>query len=256
MDTATLMSLVGLLLFVRIVSFFVLYIIWSYLRNKLLAMQTLKDELIKELIMALVPLTLLSDLLYIDIGPLKREFAITIHFTRLAIAQYFFVLLLIISVVRYFIIFHGPHIDLIEDKTVVIISRTISLGWALVALILESLNQDLLKRPFFLRLTGKNPNYQTENYVKTLEFIVVLDIIVIVFVHVRIEIYKRMGNVYPSESYKLGTVRTTVTIIIICGLILTSMNYFTLFCYLDGKIDILLTCKYSCINCYSYFHDL
>ena len=229
MDTV-LTSLFGLLLFVRLISFFMLYIIWSYLKNKVLAMQTLKDELIKEVIMALVPLTLSTDLLYIDIGPLKMEFAVTIYCTRLAINHYFFALLLLISVVRYLIIFHGPYIDLMEDKTVVKISRTISLIWALVALLFEIITQDLFKRPFFLKLTGEeSPNFAPQTYVKTFAFITILDIIVIAFVHIRIEIYKRMGNVYPSESYKSGTVRAIVIILIICGLLLTSMITTSLF---------------------------
>jgi len=39
----------ALLLFIRGFSFLLFYIIWNYLKQKELAMQTLKDELIKEL---------------------------------------------------------------------------------------------------------------------------------------------------------------------------------------------------------------
>ena len=128
MATAKLI-LFGLLFVIRIISFLLLYIIWRYLRNKALAMQTLRDEMIKELIISLIPLTLSSDLLYSDIGPMPKEFALFIMYTRVALAQYFFMQVLIVTLVRYLIIFHGPYIDSIEDRVIVNFFRIVSIVW-------------------------------------------------------------------------------------------------------------------------------
>lgn len=104
MDT-TKLSLFGLLFVIRGISFLTLYIIWSYLRNKAPAMQTLRDEMIKELIISIVPLMSIKDLLHVGISPIPKEFAIFISYTRLALAQYFFMQVLIVTLVRYLIIF-------------------------------------------------------------------------------------------------------------------------------------------------------
>ena len=104
MDT-TKLCLLGLLFVIRGISFLMLYIFWSYLRNKAPAMQTLRDEMIKELIISLIPLMSIRDLLHFGISPISKEFALFISYTRLALAQYFFMQVLIVTLVRYLIIF-------------------------------------------------------------------------------------------------------------------------------------------------------
>ena len=201
MDT-TKLSLFGLLIIIRSLSFLTIYIIWSYLRNKPLAMQTLRDEMIKELIISLIPLTLSSDLLYIDIDPIPKEFALFLKYARVALAQYFFMQVFIVTLIRYLIIFHGPLIDSIEDQMVVNFSRMFSIIWVFVTCLYSVFSHDLTKGPAFL------------------PFVLVLDIIVIIFVYVRIEIYKRQDQHYTFASYNLGTIRTLVVITIFCGLLL------------------------------------
>ena len=63
----------------------------------------------------------------------------------------------------------------------------------------------------------------------TLYFIVNLNVIVIIFVYIRIEIYKRMGNSYPLDGYTLGSVRKTVSVIIILGLLVIMRLNISLF---------------------------
>ena len=220
MDT-TKLSLFGLLFVIRSISFLMLYIIWSYLRNKPLAMQTLRDEMIKELIISLIPLTLSSDLLYSDIGPMPKEFALFLMYTRVALAQYFFMQVLIVTLVRYLIIFHGPYIDSIEDQKVVNYFRIVSIVWVFLTCLHVAFSQDLTKGPDFLALTGKlSENVDAPNSFFTLHFLLVLDIIVMIFVYVRIEIYKQMDQRYTFVSYNLRTIRTVVSVAIICGLLL------------------------------------
>ena len=222
---ATKLGLYGLLFAIRSISFLMFYIIWSYLRKKALAMQTLRDEMIKELIISLIPLTLSTDLLNIDIGPISKEFALFLTYTRVALAQYFFMQVLIVTLIRYLIIFHGPVIDSIEDQKVVNFSRMFSTIWVFVTCLYSGLFQDFTKTHGFLAMTGQRqssekidtPNQSAPN---TLQFVLVLDIIVIIFVYVRIEIYKQKDPLYTFASYNLRTIRTVVGITIICVLFL------------------------------------
>ena len=221
MDTAKL-SLLGLLFVIRGISFFVIYVIWSYLKNKAPAMQTLRDEMIKELIISLIPLMLSSDLLHIGISPIPKEFALLLSYTRVALAQYFFMQVLIVTLVRYLIIFHGPLIDSIEDQKIVNFSRLFSFIWVFQTCLYTVLSQDITKGPDFLELTGQLEslkNMDTPNSFFTLHLIVVLEIIAIVFVYGRIEIYKQRDQNDSFVSYNLGMIRTVVGIAIICGLL-------------------------------------
>ena len=216
---ATKLGLYGLLFVIRSISFLMLYIIWSYLRNKALAMQTLRDEMIKELIISLIPLTLSSDLLYIDICPISKEFALFLIYTRVALAQYFFMQVLIVTLIRYLIIFHGPLIDSIEDQTVVNFSRLFSTIWVFVTCLYSGLFQDFTKTHDFLAMTGQPQSSETidpHNSSITLQFVLVLNIIVIIFVYVRIEIYKQKDPLYIFAIFNLRTLRTVVGITIIC----------------------------------------
>ena len=216
---ATKLGLYGLLFVIRSISFLMFYIIWSYLRKKALAMQTLRDEMIKELIISLVPLTLSSDLLYIDICPISKEFALFLIYTRVALAQYFFMQVLIVTLIRYLIIFHGPHIDSIEDQTVVNFSRLFSTIWVFVTCLYSGLFQDFTKTHDFLAMTGQRQSSEkidTHNSLITLQFVLVLNIIVIIFVYVRIEIYKQKDPLYIFAIFNLRTIRTVVGITIIC----------------------------------------
>ena len=222
MDT-TKLSLLGLLFVIRGISFLMLYIIWSYLRNKAPAMQTLRDEMIKELIISLIPLMSIRDLLHFGISPISKEFALFISYTRLALAQYFFMQVLLVTLVRYLIIFHGPLIDSIEDQIVVNLSRLFSFIWVFNTCLYTVLSEDITKYPDFLEMTGQLESLKImdTHFLSffTLHLIVVLDIIVIIFVYGRIEIYKQRDQNYTFTGYNFGTIRTLVGISIICGLL-------------------------------------
>ena len=252
MDTAKL-SLLGLLFVIRGLSFFVLYVIWSYLKNKAPAMQTLRDEMIKELIISLIPLMLSSDLLHIGISPIPKEFALLLSYTRVALAQYFFMQVLIVTLVRYLIIFHGPYIDSIEDQIVVNFFRIVSMVWVFLTCFYIVLSQDLTKGPDFLALTGKlSENVDAPNSFFTLHFILVLDIIVMIFVYVRIEIYKQKDQKCTFASYNLRTIRTVVGVAIICGLLLIfRINIAEFYANFNNSIERLLyhiIVHFLCLN--------
>ena len=115
MDTEKILFLVILFL-IKGMGLFLLYIIWSYLKSKTPAMETLMDEMIKELIMALILFTITIDFEYIVLEPVSKELSDVITFLKLGIRQYFLMQLLIVTIIRYLIIFHGPMIDLIIDR--------------------------------------------------------------------------------------------------------------------------------------------
>ena len=95
----------------------------------------------------------------------------------------------------------------------------------------EFFNEDLSNSPSVSILTGENPYLMTTKHTPlgTLYFIVNLNVIVIIFVYIRIEIYKRMGNSYPLDGYTLGSVRKTVSVIVILGLLVIMRLNISLF---------------------------
>ena len=79
----------------------------------------------------------------------------------------------------------------------------------------------MTKGPDFLALTGKlSENIDAPNSFFTLHFLLVLDIIVMIFVYVRIENYKQMDQKYTFASYNLRTIRTVVVFVIFSVLLL------------------------------------
>ena len=115
MDTEKIIFLVILYL-LKGIGLFLFNIIWSYLQSKTPAMKTLMDEMIKELIIALIHATFTDEFEHIGLEPNSKEKAYVITFLKFGIRQYFLMQLLIVTIIRYLIIFHGPMIDLIIDR--------------------------------------------------------------------------------------------------------------------------------------------
>ena len=146
-----------LLFCIRFLSLSLFFMIWSYLRNKSLNMQTLKDEMIKEVIWSSLPMTIGNDLVCIGIGPIPKVMAIFIIYTRNVMAVYFFLQIFVAVMVKYGIIFYGSYIALIEDRAIVKFSRiTCSVGAILfnVGHLVEAV--DVTKTSNFLALTTDN----------------------------------------------------------------------------------------------------
>ena len=86
------------------------------MKSKPMAMQTLMDEMVKEFIIALTLLIFATDLELVGFEPASKEMAFTIVLLKFVFGQYFFMQVLIVTVIRYLIIFHGPLIGLIIDR--------------------------------------------------------------------------------------------------------------------------------------------
>jgi hypothetical protein len=201
--------------------------IWSYLRNKSLNMQTLKDEMMKEVIWSSLPMTIANDLVCIGVGPIPKVMAIFVIYTRKVMAAYFFLQIFVTVVVKYGIIFYGSYIALIDDRAIVKFSRiSCSVGAILfnVGLLVEA---DVTKNPNFLALTTgmhqKGPDFVL-NENKIVYVLVIIDLIAVILVHIKIEIYKReeiLAGLHWSE-YTIDARRKVVGVIFISALLVLS----------------------------------
>ena len=220
--------------------------IWSYLRNKSLNMQTLKDEMIKEVIWSSLPMTIANDLVCIGIGPIPKDMAIFIIYTRKVMAAYFFLQIFVTVIVKYGIIFYGSYIALIEDGAIVIYSRiTCSIG-AILFNIGHLVEADLTKTSNFLALTtGMHQKFTDSNLNenKILYFLVIIDLIAVILVHIKIEIYKRdenLAGLHWSE-YTIDTRRKVVGVIFISALLILSRYISPLGNHIDRLMQYTIT---------------
>ena len=127
-------------------------------------MQTLKDEMIKEVIWSSLPMTIGNDLVCIGIGPIPKVMAIFIIYSRNVMAVYFFLQIFVAVMVKYGIIFYGSYISLIEDRAIVNYSRiTCSVG-AILFNVGHLVEADVTKNSNFLALiTGTHQKFTNSN---------------------------------------------------------------------------------------------
>ena len=190
-------------------------------------MQTLKDEMIKEVIWSSLPMTIANDLVCIGIGPIPKDMAIFIIYTRKVMAAYFFLQIFVTVVVKYGIIFYGSYIALIEDRAIVKFSRiTCSVG-AILFNIGHLSEADVTKNSNFLALTTGMHQKWTDlvlNENKIVYVLMIIDLIAVILVHIKIEIYKRgenLAGLHLSE-YTINTRRKVVGVIFISVLLILS----------------------------------
>ena len=201
--------------------------IWSYLKNKSLNMQTLKDEMMKEVIWSSLPMTIANDFVCIGIGPIPEVIATFVIYTRKIMAAYFFLQIFATVMVKYGIIFYGSYIALIEDRAIVKYSRiTCSVG-AILFNVGHLVETDVTKNSNFLALTtGMHQKFtdSTLSENKILYVLVIIDLIAVILVHIKIEIYKReeISAGLNLSEYTINTRRKVVGVIFISTLLIFS----------------------------------
>ena len=219
------------------------FIIWRYLENKSPAMQTLKDEMVKEIIYAITLMSIITDvtMVCIGIGPIPIEIVTVIIYTRRAMAVYFFVQVLIAVIVKYLIIFHGRYLDLISDQTVVRWSRIICCIWAFWSIFYDMLTEDITESPILkAMLTGEDINmedlktYEVKNK-NLINLLAIVDIIAILIVYAQIEFYK-----ITDGNYTFGTLRKAVCGIIFFGLLIFFRLYSSFYNQMDKLIQYII----------------
>ena len=96
---------------------------------------------------------------------------------------------------RYLSIFHQALLNSIDERFVIIITRTVIGSISLIMPLLV----DISKSPPFLFLTDQNPGEGIKNQDRHFRFLVLFEVLLIIFVLLRVEIYKRSSEV-PIQS--------------------------------------------------------
>ena len=62
-------------------------------------------------------MTFSTDIIHMGLEPVSREKAFVILFLKFGLGQFLFMQVLMVTIVRYLIIFHGPIINSINDRS-------------------------------------------------------------------------------------------------------------------------------------------
>ena len=172
-------------------------------------------------------MTIANDLVCIGIGPIPKDMAIFIMYTRKVMAAYFFLQIFVTVMVKYGIIFYGSYIALIEDRVIVKFSRITCIVGAILFNIGHFVEVDLTKNSTFSALTTGMHEKWTDlvlNENKIVYVLVIIDLIAVILVHIKIEIYKREENLAGLHwsEYTIDTRRKVVGVIFISALLILS----------------------------------
>ena len=183
--------------------------------------------MMKEVIWSSLPMTIANDLVCIGVGPIPKVMAIFIIYTRNVMAVYFFLQIFVAVMVKYGIIFYGSYIDLFEDRAIVNVSRiTCSVG-AILFNVGHLVEADVTKTSNFSALTTGMHQKLTDFVLhenKIVYVLIIIDLIAVILVHIKIEIYKReeiLAGLNWSE-YTINTRRIVVGVIFISTLLIFS----------------------------------
>ena len=164
------------------------YLIWKYLNKKALGMQTILDQMIKDIIqvmlIAFIP-TVLASIKIVE-KPYNHYIAIAIgmsrYFVVLSLGWQFFVTM----VIRYLSVFNQSVLNIVDEVNVI---RTTRLFVGIMSLISTLFSQDYENGFVYAYLMNKEVSKEVSK-LKALKFCLVVNLIVLVLVQVKIEIYK------------------------------------------------------------------
>ena len=205
--------LIFLLMQARMVSMVLLAIIFTYLRKKTLAMHTIFDDMIQDLILGGIACGTLTDFATIGFGPLPLSIAIFIYCSQILTVQFWFMQIFSTFLIRYLYIFHFNLINMFKDEVIHLVSRTFCLLWAIYSLTYEVMSEDVYQNDYVQNMAYDNKVSLEEEYhndVTMTKIVVFLNIVFIAFVYIRIEMYK--WQFLPSGSYSKTTMRATLAL--------------------------------------------
>ena len=217
----------------------ILVLIWKYLKNKPLGMQTLLDSMIRDCILIVAPNLITSNLMFIKF---KEEYShetamILIKTNQLAMMAWFLQVFVTVTI-RYLSIFHQGILNEIKGSIIVVLSRII-VGTSALGLTLGG--------PQYVFLTGKS--YESEKAPKARIFAALLlaNLILALFVQIRIELLNRklkaqLPYINPSQARSKNTLKNKFRYSAVVGIIflLISLDYvFSLDSVDDGTLRTL-----------------
>ena len=181
----------------------ILILIWKYLRNKPLGMQTLFDSMIKDYILIVFANFISSNLIFIKFkDEYSHETAMTLIKIQTCVAVAMFLQIFIALIIRYMSIFHQGYLNDFKDSVIVFISRIFVGISAVVISILEDSGEGGAQYVF---LTGKAFDPVKAPKLVIFKAILLANFVLVIFVQVRIELLNRRLNSqlpYLSSSQK------------------------------------------------------
>ena len=194
-------------LILLIISFCIYYIIKRYLNNKPLGMQTILDQVVKDLINTLIVYDIL---IWLYFGVKYTNQFIGHHLSLIAVlcckfTNFAVVMQIIISVVlRYFYVFHQNILNLFEDSKIILMSRSL-LG--IVCLIVTLTEVPKAKyRHDYISLMQQEKSKQNDIDNDDIIIVLILGLIITIFVQIRIELFKKMvDSKSESNQMEIGT---------------------------------------------------
>ena len=181
----------------------ILILIWKYLRNKPLGMQTLFDSMIKDYILIVFANFISSNLIFIKFkDEYSHEIAMTLIKIQTCVAVAMFLQIFIALIIRYMSIFHQGYLNDFKDSVIVFISRIFVGISAVVISILEDSGEGGAQYVF---LTGKAFDPVKAPKLVIFKAILLANFVLVIFVQVRIELLNRRLNSqlpYLSSSQK------------------------------------------------------
>ena len=215
--------LIIILVIIRLVSFIVTGIIYSYLKRKSPGMKTVLDELVQELIIGAIITSLLADIVTCGVGPVPVQLAVFFSGFWVVLclsAQYWFMQIFVTFLVRYLYIFHATTINVFSDHVILVGSRLICITWMCLTCLYDYINKDLenTRLVMYINFMTNGPNEQ-DYYLDDvsanvfIQYIICIDLVFIVFITVRIELY----NLTEQISISKGNIRLIVGLLLIIG---------------------------------------
>ena len=211
--------IIGILIFIRLISLTAQRIIYAYIKRKSPGMKTVFDEITQDLIIGGIAASLTSDLAHCGFGPLNVNTAVFIVFVQRFTAQFWFMQIFITFLVRYLCIFHPEVINSVLDKAILASSRLCCFFWAFSTSVYDFTHHDFSKLQHVQYMLHEDEVSEVNNNVSqvSLQGIIIVDLLFIAFVMLRIELYK--WNIPGGElAVSKGTIRITIGIFVIIGI--------------------------------------
>ena len=188
-------------------AFLIFYLVWKYLNNKPLGMQTILDHMTKDYIKICIVNIIMSWLTSFKfVHSYEHHIAITI-----LVCNYFSVLawfwqIFITVIIRYITIFYSPILNNIDDIKVKMITRCFVGFVSLSSTFVRNFqghfehvaNYAFLTNKYGVKIYSMNLNW-------ALQFVVVADLIALIVVQIKIEIFERnLDNQNQIEEMEEG----------------------------------------------------
>ena len=170
-------------------TFCLLLVIWMYLSKKPLGMQTVFDDMIKDLIILRILLVISSASINLDLGlrPWNPTMAFMAVLFQHAIAFALIMQVFATVLIRHLSIFHGTMINDLSDSQIIWTSRISISATSIMVTAWEWYEENLGYGPGFQAMTNSSLKIQEAKPLLSLMILMVLTLVLNIFVQVRIE---------------------------------------------------------------------